>query len=39
MRTRVEGLHNDRVIKNHSQLAAAVESLPTYSAIRHRMDR
>jgi energy-coupling factor transporter ATP-binding protein EcfA2 len=35
MRTRVEGLHNDRVIKNHRQLAAAVESLPhLFPAIR-----
>lgn len=28
MRARVEGLENDRVILNHSQLAAAVETLP-----------
>lgn len=28
MRRRVEGLENDRVILNHSQLAAAVETLP-----------
>lgn len=28
MRRRVEGLKNDRVILNHSQLAAAVETLP-----------
>lgn len=35
MRTRVEGLHNDRVIKNHRQLAAAVESLPhLFPAVR-----
>jgi hypothetical protein len=35
MRTRVEGLHNDRVIKNHRQLAAAVETLPAlFPAIR-----
>jgi energy-coupling factor transporter ATP-binding protein EcfA2 len=35
MRTRIEGLHNDRVIKNHRQLAAAVESLPhLFPAIR-----
>jgi energy-coupling factor transporter ATP-binding protein EcfA2 len=35
MRTRIEGLHNDRVIKNHRQLTAAVESLPhLFPAIR-----
>jgi len=28
MRLRVEGLENDRVILNHSQLAAAIETLP-----------
>lgn len=28
LRRRAEGLHNDRIIKNHRQLAAAVESLP-----------
>lgn len=28
MRERLDGLHNDRIIKNHSQLAAAVETLP-----------
>lgn len=28
MRQRVEGLENDRVILNHSQLAAAIETLP-----------
>ncbi|PUB10428.1 hypothetical protein C8K14_1441, partial [Novosphingobium sp. GV079] len=35
MRSRVEGLHNDRIIKNHRQLAAAVETLPAlFPAIR-----
>lgn len=28
MRSRIDGLHNDRIIKNHAQLAAAVEALP-----------
>lgn len=28
MRRRIDGLHNDRIIKNHAQLAAAVEALP-----------
>lgn len=28
LRKRADGLHNDRIIKNHRQLAAAVETLP-----------
>ncbi|WP_337846885.1 toprim domain-containing protein [Sphingomonas sp.] len=28
LRERVEGLHNDRIIKNHGQLCAAIETLP-----------